>query len=79
MTTQDPSNNPNLQKLNTQNPNIIGNPFIGIHMKCCNTYVRAYLNAAGNAYSGRCPRCATPVQIDIVSEGGSRSRFFEAS
>lgn len=53
-------------------------PFIGVHMKCCNTYVRAYLNATKDAYTGRCPRCAIQVRIDVVKEGGSSGRFFEA-
>lgn len=48
-------------------------------MKCCNRYVRAYLNAAGNAYVGWCPQCAAQVRFRIVKEGGSRNRFFEAS
>ena len=54
-------------------------PFIGVHMKCCNTYVRAYVNQACDAYIGWCPRCATQVRITIVDKGGSTGRFFEAS
>lgn len=54
-------------------------PFLGVHLKCCNTYVRAYVNAAKDAYVGWCPRCAVQVRIKIVHEGGSSSRFFEAS
>ena len=53
--------------------------FIGVHMKCCNVYVRAYINALGDAYVGWCPRCAAPVRLQIVQDGGSRDRFFEAS
>jgi len=53
-------------------------PFVGVHMKCCNTYVRAYMNQAGNAYVGWCPRCATQVRMNIVAEGGSSSAFFTA-
>lgn len=60
---------------NTSHPK----PFLGVHMKCCNAYVRAHLNAAGNAYVGWCPRCASQVRIRVVKEGGSRGRFFEAS
>lgn len=56
-----------------------GRPFIGVHMKCCSTYTRANLNAAGDAFVGWCPRCAAPVRINVVEEGGSTSRFFEAS
>lgn len=54
-------------------------PFLGIHMKCCNAYTRAYLTAAGDAYAGWCPRCAAPVRVKVVKEGGSSGRFFEAS
>lgn len=54
-------------------------PFVGVYLKCCNTYVRLYINHAGNAYAGWCPKCATPVRVPIVAEGGSESRFFEAS
>ena len=52
--------------------------FIGIMMKCCRTYVRAYLNPNGDAFIGRCPRCLGLVRIDVVEEGGSSNRFFEA-
>ena len=27
-------------------------PFLSIHMKCCNTYVRAYVNQQRDAYVG---------------------------
>ncbi|MBW3542872.1 MAG: hypothetical protein KY476_21630 [Planctomycetes bacterium] len=54
-------------------------PFVGVHMKCCHVYVRVYRNAAGDAYVGWCPRCAAQVRLEIVPEGGSRERFFEAS
>ncbi len=48
-------------------------------MKCCNMYVRAYVNQMRDAYVGWCPRCAAQVRIEIVQEGGSSDRFFEAS
>mgnify|MGYP007114298901 CR=1 FL=1 len=51
-------------------------PFVGVHLKCCNVYVRAYVNAAHNAFVTWCPRCAAPVRVPIVKEGGSTSRFF---
>ncbi|HUG91408.1 MAG TPA: hypothetical protein VML55_11270 [Planctomycetaceae bacterium] len=54
-------------------------PFVGVHLKCCHVYVRLYANADRSAFVGWCPRCAAPVRIAIVEEGGSRSRFFEAS
>lgn len=54
-------------------------PFVGVHMKCCNVYVRAYINQTGDAYVGWCPRCASQVRLQIVHDGGNRGRFFEAS
>lgn len=54
-------------------------PFVGVLMKCCRTYVRAYLNVAQDAFVGWCPRCAAKVEIEAVEEGGSTNRFFEAS
>ena len=56
-----------------------GRPFVGVQLKCCNVYLRVYANEAKDAFVGWCPRCATPVRIPIVKEGGSTSRFFEAS
>jgi len=56
-----------------------GKPFVGIHLKCCNVYTRAHLNAQSDAYVGWCPRCAAQVRIRVVQDGGSNSRFFEAS
>ena len=54
-------------------------PFVGIHMKCCNVYIRAYANALKEAFVGWCPRCCAPVWIPIVEEGGSTDRFFVGS
>jgi hypothetical protein len=54
-------------------------PFLGILLKCCRVYVRAYLNPAGTAYQAWCPRCAARVEIAVAEQGGSTSRFFEAS
>jgi hypothetical protein len=53
--------------------------FVGVMMKCCRTYVRAYLNVQQDAFVGWCPRCAAKVEIEAVEDGGSTSRFFEAS
>ncbi|WP_145260765.1 hypothetical protein [Calycomorphotria hydatis] len=53
-------------------------PHIGMMMRCCNVYTRIYRDVNGDAFSGHCPRCAKPVRIQIVKEGGSSSRFFEA-
>ena len=60
-------------------PNPVGRPFLGVHMKCCNTYTRAYLAADQSRYEGRCPKCGGFVRIPIVHDGGTTSRFFEAS
>jgi len=54
-------------------------PFVGIHMQCCNVYIRAYANASQDAFVGWCPRCCAPVRVPIVEEGGSTDRFFVGS
>lgn len=51
---------------------------LGVHMRCCHVYTYAHLNVAGTAYVGWCPKCARQVRIEVVSEGGSTSRIFEA-
>jgi phage terminase large subunit GpA-like protein len=60
------------------NPHV-GRPFVGVHMKCCNTYTRAYLAADRSRYEGRCPRCGAFIRMDVVEHGGSKDRFFEAT
>ena len=52
-------------------------PFLGMHFRCCNVYARIYLNKAGTAFVGWCPRCANKVEVK-VSPQGSDSRFFSA-
>ena len=52
-------------------------PWIAVNWRCCSTYSRIYLNAAGSAYEGRCPKCGSPVKATIGT-GGTSSRFFEA-
>jgi len=54
-------------------------PSVGVHFKCCNVYTQVYLNHTGTAYAGHCPRCACPIEIPVVKEGGSSSRFFSGS
>lgn len=54
-------------------------PYVGVHMQCCNVYVRAYANHDLSAYVGWCARCASQVRIPIVEEGGSSDRFFGAT
>ncbi|NOX56883.1 MAG: hypothetical protein GXP27_21070 [Planctomycetes bacterium] len=53
-------------------------PFLGIHMKCCNVYIRAYRSRTEPAYVGWCPRCGARVHVPIVRDGGSTDRFFSA-
>jgi hypothetical protein len=50
-------------------------PFIGIHFKCCNVYQRIYLNKAGTAFVGWCPKCSVKAEVK-VAPGGSKSRFY---
>lgn len=60
------------------NPTPAPRPFLGLLMRCCNVYARIYMTAAGDAYSGHCPRCGRAVRVPIVAEGGHSGRFFEA-
>ena len=55
-----------------------GRPWLAIHWRCCSVYSRVYRDAGGDGYHARCPRCARPLHI-AVGEGGTDSRFFEAS
>jgi hypothetical protein len=51
--------------------------FVGIHFACCDIYVRVYLNRAGTAYQGHCPRCSKRVELK-VGPHGTHERFFRA-
>ncbi len=53
-------------------------PFIGVHMKCCNVYIRAYLSRIRAKFVGWCPRCGARVEVPAVREGGTTNRFFSA-
>lgn len=46
-----------------------------MHFKCCNVYLRIYLNRSGTAFEGHCPKCLRRVRI-AVAKGGSKSRFW---
>ncbi len=50
--------------------------FVGIRFNCCGIYQRIYINQAGTAYEGRCPKCGKPVKLK-VGPGGTDSRFFD--
>lgn len=54
-----------------------GRRFVGIHFICCDVYSRIYINRAGTAYSGYCPRCAKRIDLKI-GPGGTDQRFFTA-
>ena len=51
--------------------------YIGVMFNCCNVYTRIYLNAAGTAYVGYCPKCTAKIELK-VGPGGSSSRFWNA-
>lgn len=53
-------------------------PHLGIHFRCCNTYGYIYKNKAGDAYTGRCPRCGRPIKVNISKDGsGTGQRIFQ--
>lgn len=51
--------------------------FVGIHFACCDVYSRVYINRAGTAYEGNCPKCSKRVRLRIARDG-TDSRFFTA-
>lgn len=52
--------------------------FIGVTFTCCNVYSRIYLNREKTAFTGVCPRCyRRKVVVEVVKEGGTKTRFFE--
>lgn len=50
-------------------------PYLSVLFECCGMYQRVYRDADGSAYSGRCPRCGSPVSFRVGASGTS-SRFF---
>lgn len=52
-------------------------PSVEVYFECCHTHAKAYFNAQGTAYTGYCPKCASPVRIP-VGPGGSKSRHWTA-
>ena len=51
--------------------------YLGVDFACCKVYARVYVNAAGAAYEGRCPRCGKRLNI-VIGPGGTDQRFFRA-
>jgi hypothetical protein len=54
-----------------------GRSFVGIHFACCSVYAKVYVNRAGTAYQGYCPRCLKKIELKI-GPGGTDARFFTA-
>jgi len=54
-----------------------GRQYIGVRFECCGVYQRVYLNRAGTAYVGWCPKCARRAEVR-VDPAGTRDRFFRA-
>ncbi len=52
-------------------------PFLQIWFRCCHTYGRLTKTEDGLRYTGRCPRCGSPVEAK-VGPGGTNRRSFEA-
>jgi len=50
-------------------------PYLSVVFRCCGVYQRIYRSNDGATYSGRCPKCARPVQFK-VGPGGTDERFF---
>lgn len=55
-----------------------GRPYLRLYFRCSNQYVRAYRNAAGESYLGRCPTCGKTISF-AVGPGGTSERFFQVS
>jgi len=54
----------------------VGRPYLQLWFRCSGQYARAYRNADGTGYLGRCPTCAKSIRFR-VGQGGTSERFFE--
>lgn len=68
----------NGQSADATSPNTGPRRYIGVRFECCDAYLRVYINRAGTAYQGHCPRCSKPVTVRI-GPGGTAARFFTVS
>ena len=50
--------------------------FLRLYFRCANQYARAYQNAAGNGYCGRCPQCGKTIDFGVGQGGTSQRSFF---
>lgn len=55
-----------------------GRPYLRLFFRCANQYARAYRNASGDRYLGRCPTCGKTISF-VVGTGGTSERFFQLS
>lgn len=55
-----------------------GRPWLSLWFTCANTYTRAYRNAAGTGYEGRCPKCGKSIRF-MIGPGGTNQRTFQVS
>lgn len=52
--------------------------FLGVHLRCANTYTRLNKRLDGQAYVGRCPKCLLNIRIlptDV--QPGAKQHIFD--
>ena len=59
----------------TSRSTLKGKKFLGVRFVNCFTYGRLYVNDAGDAYVGSCPKCGKPYYVRIGSHGTSQRMF----
>jgi hypothetical protein len=50
-------------------------PFLSVLFECCGVYQRIYRDSKHASYTGRCPRCGTPVTFRVGTSGTSARLF----